>query len=268
MLIYNENGFKDGYNSIVEIDGKHSNMLMDFGIIRMSKGTHFVSDENKERAFLLMSGSVSFSWEDKVQCVSRTTLLDELPYVLQVARGVKVVLKAESDVEICLQKVYNENDFEAVFYAPDMIRNQRFGAGTMQDTSTRIVRTVFDAENAPFSEMVLGEVINFPGKWSSYPPHNHPQPEVYHYRFPLAKQGFGFGEVGGNVYKIKHESTLIIDPLVEHPQTAAPGYPMYYVWMIPHLKKEKFGANSRQFLKEHEWLLDEHADIWTDKGNK
>ena len=44
--------------------------------------------------------------------------------------------------------------------------------------------------------MVLGEVLNLPGKWSSYPPHHHPQPEVYFYRFDYP-DGFGAGFANG-----------------------------------------------------------------------
>lgn len=263
MLVHNEQGFNEGYNSIAEIDGKHSDMLMDFGILKLGSGAVFEEDENKERAYLLMDGEMTFKWEGEEKKVNRTSLLDEAPHVLQVPAGAKVRMEAHSNVELCVQKVKNDNGFTPVYYDPTMVRDQRFGKGTMQDTSTRIVRTVFDADNAPFSGMVLGEVVNFPGKWSSYPPHNHPQPEIYHYRFPLATQGFGFGEVGDKVYKLVHESTLMITPWVMHPQVAAPGYPMYYIWMIPHLADAKFGPDSRQFLDEHTWLLDAQANIWS-----
>ena len=64
----------------------------------------------------------------------------------------------------------------------------------------RTVRTVFDYENAPYSNMVNGEVINHQGSWSSYTPHSHPQPEVYYYRFQR-EEGFGACFIGDNAYK-------------------------------------------------------------------
>ncbi|XP_060085119.1 5-deoxy-glucuronate isomerase-like [Ylistrum balloti] len=269
MLIYNKTTFQEGYNAITELDGVHSQMHMDFGILKLSRGAVFHSKEAKERAFLLMDGSIAFKYANKKNIAMRNSLLDELPHVLQVPKGAEVTLVAHEDSELCVQKAINNTDFEAVYYAPEHIRQQRFGEGTMQDSSTRIVRTVFDAKNATFSEMVLGEVINFPGKWSSYPPHKHPQPEIYHYRFPDApSQGFGFGQVGENVYAIAHESTMIIDPWLVHPQVAAPGYPMYYIWMIAHTEGEKFGPNSRQFVDEHAWLLDPKVKIWKDTRSK
>ena len=48
--------------------------------------------------------------------------------------------------------------------------------------------------------MVLGEVVNLPGKWSSYPPHHHPQPECYFYRFDKP-MGFGAGWGNGEIYE-------------------------------------------------------------------
>ena len=34
----------------------------------------------------------------------------------------------------------------------------------MRETSTRIVRALFDKTNAPYANLVVGEVIGFPGK--------------------------------------------------------------------------------------------------------
>ena len=57
--------------------------------------------------------------------------------------------------------------------------------------------------------MVLGEVINHPGRWSSYPPHSHAHPEIYHYRFH-PEQGFGFSQTGDEVYRVTHRDTVTI----------------------------------------------------------
>lgn len=158
-----------------------------------------------------------------------------------------------------LQGVPNDQAFDARLYAPADCRSEVFGAGTMQETSTRLVRTFFDAASAPHSQMVLGEVVNHPGKWSSYPPHHHPQPEVYHYRF-VPSGGFGYCEQGDEVFLVRDGDTALIAPGVVHPQVAAPGYAMYYVWMIPHLEKARFGPDSREFVDQHRWVMDPAAE--------
>ena len=86
---------------------------------------------------------------------------------------------------------------------------RRGNEGELDNCIKRDVRTCYDYENAPHSNMVLGEVVNLPGKWSSYPPHAHPQPEVYFYHFEKP-QGFGAGWANGKVYEIHHNGCLII----------------------------------------------------------
>ena len=105
-------------------------------------------------------------------------------------------------------------------------------------------------------------MINFPGKWSSYPPHHHPQPEIYYYRF-YPQQGFGFGMLGENEVAVVYDgdTTLILDDIV-HSQTSAPGYVMYYTWVIKNLKNNPY--NQVTFLPQHTWLMDssKEKEIW------
>ncbi|WP_245874179.1 5-deoxy-glucuronate isomerase [Alkalispirochaeta sphaeroplastigenens] len=257
-----------GMNSIIAEDGPYQEMLMDFSILRLAPGEVWTNQDPRERAFLLMTGTVTFAWQEdqetrSVQC-TRRNLLDEDPWALHLCAGAEATLTAGPEgVEIALQSVGNTRTFAPRLWKPGEYRSDRFGEGTLQDTSTRTVRTIFDAATAPESGMVLGEVINYPGKWSSYPPHVHAQPEVYHYRF-FPAQGFGFSQVGDEVYRVTNGDTVTIDPDVPHPQTAAPGYAMYYIWMIPHLPQDRFGPDSRIFQEEHTWVMNGDAPIWPD----
>jgi 5-deoxy-glucuronate isomerase len=133
----------------------------------------------------------------------------------------------------------------------------------MGETSTRLVRTTFDDRNAPEANLVVGEVVTFPGKWSSYPPHRHPQPEIYHYRF-FPEHGFGHATVGDAVLKVGHGDTVKILQGVSHPQVAAPGYAMYYLWVIRHLDGNRYGEKSGTpiFEPEHLWVTEIDAVIW------
>lgn len=262
-------GFGDKYNVITEEEGIHRDMMMDFGLIELHKGDFHRDDSGKERAFLLMNGSVSFSWNRSVgnpgkAVAERYSLLDEEPTVLHVPSGTEVRIDAlEDDVELAVQGVANTKNFPVRLWKPGDYPCSEFGAGTLQDTSTRTVRTVFDASTAPESAMVMGEVINHPGKWSSYPPHDHAHPEIYHFRlFP--RQGFGFSIQGDDGFIVHNGDTVTIPPGVVHPQAAAPGYAMYYIWLIPHLPNNRFGPDSRNFRKEHSWALSNKAPIWPD----
>ena len=263
MVIKQEGKFREGYTAVTELDGKHSDMLMDFGLLNLSKGNTEENSDNKERAYLLMSGKVLLEWDGRSYEAERHSLLEENPTVLQVPSGMTVRITALEDTEIAVQKALNDNSFKAVLYKAEECTSAEFGKGTMQETSTRTVRTVFDAANAPFSAMVMGEVINHPGKWSSYPPHDHPQPEIYHFRF-FPEQGWGFSGLEDEAFVVKDRYSVTLTPGKTHSQTSAPGYAMYYIWLIPHLGEDKFGPDSRNFRDEHKWLLDPDAKIWPD----
>ncbi|MDK2919452.1 MAG: 5-deoxy-glucuronate isomerase [Candidatus Petromonas sp.] len=252
-----------GYNSIAEMNGKHSNMLMDVGILKMRKDDAKINiDESKETAFLLLDGTVILEWEDNKKEISRSSLFDEEPFCLHVPKGIEVKITSVSEAEVLIQKTTNEKTFNSKLYAQEDCRSDVFGEGVLGDTSRRVVRTIFDYCNAPYSNLVIGEVINYPGKWSSYPPHHHPQPEIYYYRFNKP-QGFGCSIIGDNVYKISHNSMAAIPGGLVHPQTTAPGYAMYYCWMIRHLDDNPW--TDRIDEEAHKWLLDSNAKIWPDK---
>ncbi len=260
--------FPNGLTPVIRSDADGAYIDMDFGILRLARADEFADAGEKERAFMLMTGSVRFTWiadgVHRSETVSRQQLLDEEPTALHVPRDVEIAITCLSEyAELAVQQVVNDRQFAPTLWLPGMYRSDRFGEGTMQDTSTRVVRTIFDAATAPESGMVLGEVINFPGKWSSYPPHDHAQPEVYHYRF-FPEHGFGHAECEDEVFKVKNGDTYAIPPHVTHSQCAAPGYAMYYIWMIPHLADDRFGPDSRVFRSEHTWVMESEALIWPD----
>ena len=181
-------------------------------------------------------------------------VLVALAAVMHVPRKTKVSITAAEGTEILVQQTDNERDFEPVFYTPEMCLYQEFGKGQWGGTGHRICSTVFDYDNATYSNMVLGEVFNQPGKWSSYPPHHHPQPEVYYYQFDKP-QGFGACFVGENVYKSVHGSASYITDGNDHHQVVASGYEMCYVWMIRHLENDPW-IKTRIDDPDHKWLLD------------
>ena len=252
-----------GYNSLAEIDGKHSNMLMDVGIYKLKDGEEIVlKDNEKETAILLLDGKVKMIWEDNEEDIERKSLFDEEPWCLHVSKAVEVKVKANGIAEILVQKTDNNKEFESKLYTPADCGTEIFGDGVWGNSSRRMVRTIFDYSNAPYSNMVMGEVINTPGRWSSYIPHHHPQPEIYFYRF-TKPQGFGACFIGEDAYKVTHNSMCAIPGGLSHPQVTAPGYGMYYCWMIRHLDGNPW--TDRIDEDEHKWLLDPNAKIWPEK---
>ena len=249
---------KHGYNAMTTCE---SDMMMDIGYQVMDENEIVeFEDTLKETAFVILTGEVEVHWDDRAEVMRRDSLFDENPYCLHVPHSKKVWLKAHKRSEVLIQKTVNESDFAPVFYRPEDVQADVFGEGMWNGTAERTVRTSFDYDNAPYSNMVNGEVINSPGRWSGYIPHNHPQPEVYTYKFDKP-QGFGACFIGDNAFKISHNSWSELSSGYMHPQVTAPGYAMWYSWMIRHLDGDPW-KKTRNDLPEHTWLLDPNAKIW------
>ena len=272
MQIKHPAPFLKGYEEIVSRKGPNADMLMDFGHLSLRAGQTWTSPAGDERAFLLAGGNVLFSWEggsrpagsDRVRqamsgLAQRESLFDEDPTVLSVPLSSKVSIKAIADAELYVVATENAVDFEPHLYLPEECYGEERGRGAMRGASTRIVRTVFDNTNAKLSNLVIGEVIGAPGRWSSYPPHHHPQPEIYHYRF-LPVQGFGFAAIGGKPFLLGERDTILIRDTQDHPQVTAPGYAMWYLWFIRHLDGNRYAVQT--FDPAHLWVADPSADIW------
>ena len=168
-----------GYTALAEMNGIHAEMLMDFGVLRLQKGECWTETQALEKAYLLVSGRVRFTWENQHHEEERANCFDVPPTALHVCREVSVTLECLSDTcEIDILRTDNEKVFPSRLYLPSDTPDEYRGAGTMHEASTRIVRTIFDDRNAPYANLVLGEVIGFPGKWSSFAPHHHPQAEI------------------------------------------------------------------------------------------
>lgn len=254
-IIRNPEGFKYGYTPIISIDDGRGAVGMNFGILRCKTGEEKELSSGYESAYLLIDGKVTFEYDHKTYEAERHSIFEENPIAIHFAEGAQVRLKPSRETELAVFQVANVNKFPTrVFDAKNMQECQRRGQGILDDTSYRIVRTIFDTRNRPEAKLVLGEDINFPGRWSSYPPHHHPQPEIYHYRFNKP-QGYGHAELGEEVYKVHNYDTLKILDQKDHPQVAAPGYTMYYLWAIRHLEGNPYIAP--EYTQEHRWVLNQ-----------
>ena len=237
-------------------DTVHPEMLQDIRVYRMKKGQELTfGREDGETAILLTEGTVTFAWNGNTAIGSRKNVFDQPPYCLHICKGMTAKITAEEDdSEILVQSTDNDREFEAHFYTAEECKIELMGAEQWEGTAKREVLTIFDYQNAPYSNMVIGEVITKAGRWSSYVPHSHPQSEVYYYKFDHP-QGFGAAFTGDQAFKITDGTALCIPGGLTHPQAAAPGYNMYYCWMIRHLDGNPW--TSRDVDPVHAWLLEE-----------
>jgi 5-deoxy-glucuronate isomerase len=142
--------------------------------------------------------------------------------------------------------------------APGEVRVGEVGRGNW----SRSVRTVLGPEHAA-GRLLLGETVNPPGNWSSYPPHKHdrqaPPEEVRLEEVYLFKTdppgGFGvqirYDDRGEELCTVRDDDAAAIRSGY-HPVVAAPGYALWYLWVM--------AGDGRQmvpyFDPRHAWVQD------------
>ena len=257
-------GFNAGLTSITRFDEEENNTGIGLLVLKLASGSSHTETVPHETAWLLMDGHVSVNVSGKTVVLNRKSLFDESASCIHVATGETVSFTCHSAVEFTIYSTDNKKPFKPRIYQPADVPNEHRGAGQVGGTCLRFVRTIFDSNNTDKNaELVLGEVVTMPGRWSSYPPHHHAQPEIYHYRF-TKPQGFGYAELGETVNKVRQFDTIKILDGVDHPQCAAPGYGMYYSWVIRHLPGNPYTIP--EFTEEHKWIMEKGAQMWLPAG--
>ena len=66
------------------------------------------------------------------------------------------------------------------------------------------------------------------------------------------------------MYKVRNRDTVCIPPGLDHAQCAAPGYGMYYSWVIRHLPDNPYTVPD--FTEAHAWTMDPDAPFWWPAG--
>jgi 5-deoxy-glucuronate isomerase len=253
-------GFGRGYTPITIAGERGGDTGISMGVLRLAAGETHAATLAGETAWLLMQGRISGDIGGTRFNLVRASLFDEAPSCLHGPAGARLALLAESDVELTVYACDNRAAFAPRVFGPGDVPDEHRGEGQVGGRCLRLVRTIFDGRNSPPEVgLVLGEVVTLPGGWSSYPPHHHAQPELYHYRFTLP-QGFGHAEHGDDVFRVRQYDTLEIMPGSDHAQCAAPGYGMYYAWAIRHLPGRPY--TGPEFTREHAWTMEPGAPYW------
>lgn len=250
--MYEKIKYKDGQGVISEINGKNRDMLMDVNMYKLKDTIWTTKEVEKETAILLLSGKIKISLEGVEYSAYRKNVFEDMPFCVHLPKNIEVKIEFLGYAEVLVQKTLNDGKFEIKVYTQADFSEVRAGDGFMENTANRLIRTIFDYHSAPYSNMVIGEVISLQGRWSSYPPHHHAQPEVYYYKFDKP-QGFGCAMVGEDAYKVEDDSFITIPGGLAHPQATAPGYEMYFCWMIRHLDGNPWV--DRIFEEEHVWMI-------------
>lgn len=243
----------NGEEILCTYDNDYSEMMMDVRVYRMKAGDerNFLRS-GEETAVLLLSGKITFAG---FETVSRESVFTEGPFALHVCSDTEITVKAVADSEILVQCTKNDAKFDSKLYRPEDAPWGYSCLGKFGNVAKRRVNTIIDKDIAPWSNMVLGEVLNDKGNWSGYLPHRHPQPECYYFKFDRP-EGFGASFVGDEVFKSVDNSFSAIPGGALHPQSVAPGFQMYTCWMIRHLDDDPWLQSTRNEDEKYVWLHD------------
>lgn len=253
-------GFPLGTTLISHEEDTDDNLPITLEVVRLAAGEKAAFTTSGEAAWLMMHGAAIGTAGGKAFSFKRSSLFDESSSCFHVSAGTVVEFGCSVETEFTVYSCNNTKSFDSRVFAPSDVENEPRGKGQVNDRCLRYVRTIFDDTNSdPNTELVLGEVITFQGAWSSYPPHHHPQPEIYHYRF-TEPQGYGHAELGETVLKVRNFDTVKILDLNDHSQCSAPGYGMYYSWVIRHLPDDRYSVP--EFAAEHTWIMDPDSKYW------
>jgi 5-deoxy-glucuronate isomerase len=218
--------------------------LISIDIVRLDPGgPEPVHRERDEILAVVLSGVIDVRVDETAlgRAGGRTSVFDSPGHAVYAPPGARLEIAAvggPAELAVCAAPLADEPAAAARIIGPDDQRIADVGSGNW----SRTVRTVLGPEHAA-GRLLAGETINPEGNWSSYPPHKHDthEPprevaleEVYYFKF-APSDGFGIAlryDGGGEDCATVREGDTEIIKTGYHPVVAAPGYRMYYLWVM------------------------------------
>ena len=134
MRLHQKEPFTAGYQSITEFDGKHSEMLMDFGILKLTAGMEFTDEKPLERVFVLLYGEIEVEFGGKTVKGVRPTYTDDTIWSVNLPKNIPVKLRGVAeDSEVAVIRTENERDFDPVIRTGSDVVEEVRGKGFMNE---------------------------------------------------------------------------------------------------------------------------------------
>jgi 5-deoxy-glucuronate isomerase len=194
--------------------------------------------------------------------LERRSVFEDAAAAVYIAPGDEITVSADSDTEIAMARAPSSRreGLRSQVVLPANLQRREVG----QDNWRRLVWDVIPGDFAA-DRLIVGETFNPPGNWSSSPPHKHDRhdppresrfEEVYFYRFD-PPQGFGMQRVytaDGDLdlcYAVQQNDVVVL-PRGYHPVVAAPGYRLYYLWVLAGQSRDPVWFED----PAHSWIRD------------
>lgn len=218
-----------------------------FELLRLDAGKSFESETLDEEAVLvILSGKcdISVNKKEYANLGMRKDVFSGNPtsVYVPVKSSYKIREAQGLFVEVAIVTAKAEKQFEPFIVMPeDVVCNNRGILNYKRDVRDIIVAN----GEGKVHRIIVGETINYPGHWSGYPSHKHDvynppyetkMEEIYHFRIK-PEGGFGVQVMYNEdlslrkAYLVKEGDTVIL-PEGYHPIAAAPGFQVYYLWVM------------------------------------
>ncbi len=252
----------DGFTRISSI-GDGDLKLIEFGIINLKNGQLYSGDSGAGEVVLIVLGgkcSVSGPGFEFKNIGERKDVFSGKPHTVYIPCQTSYVITAETDVEIAWAASPSNLKTPAYVIAPEQVKEVHLGKENYQRDAYLILTDAF-----PSAHFFIGEAFVPSGNHASYPPHRHDydnppvevdMEEVYFFRFN-PEQGYGIQKIYTDdnsidfTCTVQHNDATLI-PRGYHPVINAPGYTMYYLWIMA-------GQTHRKFLSvidpKHKWIV-------------
>lgn len=247
-----------GYNKIVD-SSSGLKFINEFGILLLDENSRFKdSSGNKEIGLVLLEGSCSIKvGKENWQLEPRKNLFKEKTGVIYIPPGFDFEI-SQGPAKIATCKVVASIESQPLYIKPEEVKSKMVG----KDNWLREVRNIL-GPGAVSQSLIIGETINFSGNWSGTPPHKHDDlssgnesvnEELYFFYFDKP-QGWGMERIytqDGSIdelLKIKND-TVTIMPQGFHQVVSAPGYNLYYLWILAGINNQLTPFED----PEHKWI--------------
>jgi 5-deoxy-glucuronate isomerase len=233
---------KDGYTVLVK-PGKDGIDFLETGVLRLGPGaTYRSASEGNEVCLVFLGGlaNLTVGEEEFISIGSRATVFAGRATAAHIPPGYKFKLEAIGALEVFVARSPSDLPGEPRVIGPEKVKVSTRGT----ESSERIIHDIIDP-TFPSKRLLVGETFSKDGCWSSYPPHKHDtqnppdetrMEEVYFFKIQPA-QGFAFQRVYSPERKfdqtfIIRDNSCVKLPFGYHPVAVAPGYSLYYLWIL------------------------------------
>lgn len=217
-----------------------------YGRVLLDAGAPKASFEtgSRETALLCMHGSCNVAVDGARHALEQYD-------AIYIPRGRAVEVSTDSAVDLveCAADVEGDYPLQLVPYsAVQQNPAQKFTAG---GASTSRDLNIVIGDNVQAGRILMGFTKSLPGNWTSWPPHEHTEllEELYVY-FDMPAPAFGIQLVYTEPEKpelvsIVREGDAVLMPAGYHPNVAAPGHGINFIWMMAahrEVEDRKFGV--------------------------